>query len=291
MYLMSMNVQALLSRAPLVTRQSFDARDVILYALGLGVGAGEGAATAPATLDLTYEARLSVLPTMAIVLAAPPFWLDDPEIGMDWRKALNAGQELVLHAPLPTSGVVSTTLTIDAVYDKGAGKGALMLSHRVLRDESGANLATIHQTHILRGDGGFGGTAAPPTPEFAVPDRAPDAVHDIPTREDQALLYRLTGDLNPLHIDPEVAGAAGFPRPILHGSCTYGIVGRALLDSMAGGDAARFGSMTARFSRPVLPGDTIRTEMWREGDQVLFRARAIERDQVVLDHGRARIAP
>ena len=286
---MSLDLDALFARPLLVTRQSYGASDVILYAFG--VGCGNPDPTDPRELQFLYEETLHVLPTMAIVLAAPSFWIKDPRYGIDWRKVLNAGQDMVLHRPLPTAGNLSTELVIDALVDKGAEKGALMLSHRVLRDETGEALATIHQTHILRGNGGCGNhgekAVAPTAPR---PERAADIVVDLPTRPEQALIYRLCGDLNPLHISPEVATAAGFERPILHGSCTFGIVGRAVLRAVANDDPARLRRFAARFSRPVLPGDTIRTEMWVEGADIHFVAQALERDVVVLDQGIAEIA-
>jgi acyl dehydratase len=203
---------------------------------------------------------------------------------------LNAGQELSLEHSIPTEGSVSTQLEIDAVWDKGPAKGAIMESSRVLRDESGRRLATIRQTHLLRGNGGFGGPPQPKASDRPLPERPPDEVVDLPTRPEQALIYRLSGDLNPLHIDPEVSRAAGFDRPILHGSCTFGVVARAVLRAAAGNEPHRLKRFGARFSSPVYPGDSIRTELWREGAQVLFRARAIDRDQIVLDRGVAVIA-
>lgn len=284
---MAINPRAILERAPLVTRQSYGERDVILYAIGVGVGVPDP--TDADALRFLYEKRLEVLPTMAIVLAAPSFWLDDPAFGITWQKALNAGQEMVLHRPLPVEGEVTTELIVDALYDKGPEKGALMLSHRVLRDAAGEPLATIRQTHMLRGDGGFGGEDHKAGND-PLPTREADRVIDLPTRPEQALVYRLSGDLNPLHIDPDVATGAGFERPILHGSCTFGIVGRAVLAGACGNRPERLARFGARFSRPVLPGDTIRTELWYEGYFVRFRARAVERDIVVLDGGSAAIA-
>jgi acyl dehydratase len=286
---MPFDPQVLLSRPPLVTRQIYNTRDTILYALG--VGAGIENATDPSELRFLYERALIALPTLAIVIAAPPFWLDDPSLGIDWKRVLNAGQDLILEGPLPVAGSVSTELRIDAIWDKGKDKGAIMDSSRVLRDSSGTKLATIRQTHFLRGNGGFGGPDQPKTGEQSAPiQRAPDRVVDLPTRPEQALLYRLSGDYNPLHIDPDVARTAGFHKPILHGSCTFGIVARALLRTI-GNEPGRLRRFGARFSSPVYPGDTIRTEMWQSGSEIFFRAHAAERGITVLDRGIAVIEP
>jgi acyl dehydratase len=276
----------LLSRPPHVTRQTYTKRDTILYALGVGAGIED--ATDPSELRFLYERDLIALPTLAIVIAAPAFWLDDPALSIDWKRVLNAGQDLVLERPIPVEGSVSTELRIDAIWDKGAEKGAVMESSRVLRDDSGAILATIRQTHFLRGNGGFGGAVQPKDAEaFDPSSRRADHVVDLPTRQEQALIYRLSGDYNPLHIDPQVGRAAGFEKPILHGSCTFGLVARAVLRAAVGNDPTRLRRFCARFSRPVYPGDTIRTEVWRDGDQIHFRALAKERGIVVLDRGYA----
>lgn len=285
---MSLNLDLLLNGPHRVTRQTFNARDTILYAIGVGVGQSDPCDEGE--MRFLYERHLEALPTLAIVLAAPPFWLAEPQYGIDWARVVNAGQELVLEGKLPVEGTVSTELRIDAVWDKGANKGALMCSSRELMDASGQRLATISQTHLLRGNGGFGGCPPPANDDVGLPDRAPDEVVDLPTRPEQALIYRLSGDLNPLHIDPKVSASAGFGKPILHGSCTFGIVGRALLKTVARGEPERLRRMGTRFSQPVYPGETIRTEIWREGDAVAFRARALERNVVVLDRGAAATA-
>lgn len=279
---------ALLSRPPRRTSQTYTRRDTILYALG--VGAGLENPTDGRELRFLFERDLLALPTLAIVLAAPPFWFDDPELGIDWKRLLNAGQDLVLERPIPVEGSVSTKLSIDAVWDKGREKGAIMESTRTLLDSTGAKLARIRQTHFLRGNGGFGGPPQPSSAETALPaDRPPDHVVELPTRPEQALIYRLSGDLNPLHIDPEVSKAAGFERPILHGSCTFGIVGRAVLRAVAANDPSRMRRFGARFSSPVYPGETIRTEIWQADGHVVFRALAVQRNVVVLDRGIAQI--
>jgi acyl dehydratase len=180
---------------------------------------------------------------------------------------------------------------VTGLVDRGAGKGALLYSERVILDAAtGAKLATLGQTTFLRGDGGFGGPDGPvrkPAPE---PEGAPEIVLDLPTRPEMALLYRLNGDHNPLHSDPGIAAKAGFPRPILHGLATFGVVGRALLRAVCGNDTARFGRMDCRFSAPVFPGETIRTEIWPTEGGAAFRARVVERDVVVVGNGAFRLA-
>jgi len=180
--------------------------------------------------------------------------------------------------------------------DKGAGKGALVYSVREISDKaSGRLLATLTQTTFCRADGGFGGPKRETPPPHALPQRAPDLTCDLPTRPEMALIYRLSGDVNALHVDPEFAKAAGFPRPVLHGLASFGVAGHALLKTVCGYDPARLTAMAGRFSAPVYPGETIRTEFWRDNDKdlgvVSFRARVVERDVIAIDHGRAQVAP
>jgi acyl dehydratase len=268
---------------------SYRAKDTMLYALGLGLGADP---MDPDQLRFVYEEGLKALPTMAVVLALPGQWSKNPETGINWKMLLHGEQGLVLHQPLPPAGTVVARTVIDEIVDKGAGKGALIYSHRDIRDkETGALLASLASTSFLRGDGGFGGPSGPTKPVHALPERAPDLICDIATLPQAALIYRLSGDYNPLHADPEIAAAAGFARPILHGLCTFGVAGHALLRTLCGYDPQRLKRMEVRFSSPVFPGETIRTEMWREGDgRFGFRCRVIERDIVAINNGLAEIA-
>jgi acyl dehydratase len=242
-------------------------------------------------LDFLYEPRLKVMPSMPVVLGAPGFWSRNPDTGMDWVKIVHGEQGLILHKPLPTEGEIIGRSRVTGLVDRGEGKGALMYSERQVIDaKTGDLLATLTSTSFLRGDGGFGGPSGPVKQPHAEPDRAPDITLDLATRPEQALIYRLNTDLNPLHIDPKIAAAAGFPRPILHGLCTFGTVCHALLKTLCNYDTSRFGKMDLRFSSPVYPGETIRTEIWHEAGGAAFRARVVERDKVVVSNGLFRFA-
>lgn len=267
---------------------AYSAKDTILYALGVGLG---GDPADRAQLRFVYEEKLAALPTMAVVLAYPGFWAKEPDTGIDWKKVLHGEQGLTIHKPLPAAGTVLGRTVIEEIVDKGPGKGALLYSRRDVHDkETGDLLASLTATAFLRGDGGFGGPSGPTRPVHALPERAPDLVCDLPTLPQAALLYRLSGDYNPLHADPAVAEAAGFPRPILHGLCTFGVAGHALLRTLCGYEPARLKSLQARFSAPVFPGETVRTEMWREGDgRIGFRCRIREREMVAINNGLAEI--
>lgn len=267
---------------------TYTAKDTILYALGLGGGSDP---MDEADLKFVYEDGLAALPTMAVVLGYPGFWVKDPATGVDWKKVLHGEQGVILHQPLPASGTVIGRTRVDEIVDKGADKGALMLSTRKVFDKtSGDLLATLTSTSFMRGDGGFGGPAGPTPEPHALPARAPDLSVDLATLPQAALIYRLSGDYNPLHADPKIAVSAGFKQPILHGLCTFGVAGRAILKACCGNDPARLRSIKVRFSAPVYPGETIRTEIWRDGATVSYRARVVERDTVVLNNGLAEVA-
>lgn len=269
--------------------QSYAKRDTMLYALGLGLGADQNDER---QLRYVYEDGLQALPTMAVVLGGSGNWLRDPASGVDYLKVVHGEQWLALHQPLPAEGAVVGRSRIIAVIDKGANKGAVIYVERKLFEQTtGAPLATLTMSTFARGNGGFGGPASGPTPPLhAVPEGAPPRSCDLVTLPRQALLYRLSGDYNPLHADPRVARAAGFPMPILHGLCTYGVAGHAIIKTCCDYDASRLVSLQVRFSAPVFPGETIRTEMWQDGRVVSFRCRVLERDVVVLSNGRAEIA-
>lgn len=266
------------------TEQSYTQKDAMLYALGIGLGQDP---TDPHELAFVYEKNLKVLPTFAVVLGFEPYLLRDHDTGVTYEMTVHGEEHLTLHRPLAASGTIVAKHFIDDVIDKGAGKGALLLKRRLIFDKAtGAPIATIRQSAFCRGDGGFG-TVRPSPPAHAIPERAPDLVCDLATRPEMALIYRLSADVNPLHADPEVAKAAGFPRPILQGLGTFGVAGHALLRGVCGYDPSRLVEIAGRFSAPFFPGETLRTEIWRDGETVSFRARAMERDVVAINNGRA----
>lgn len=275
--------------------QSYAEKDTILYALGLGYGydpMDEG------QLQFVFEKDLKALPTMPVVLGYPGFWMKDPASGIDWMRIVHGEQSLTLHKPLPPVGTVVGRTRVVSVVDKGKGKGALVELERKLHNKrSGELLATIGQVTFCRGDGGFSdlpnngpkGGDAPPAAKPATPDSTPQKICDLPTLPQAALIYRLCADPNPLHADPAVAKAAGFPRPILHGLATYGVAGHAILRTFCSYDPSRLKSIGVRFSAPIFPGETIRIEMWREGDVVQFRGKSVERDIIVISNGTAHV--
>lgn len=263
----------------------YAAKDAILYALGLGYGSDP---LDEHQVSFVFEDGLKVVPSIVNTIAHPGFWIKAPELGIDWVKVLHAEQAFEIVAPLPAAGAMRGEYEIVSVEDKGPGVGAIMTMRKSLRDsDSGIVVATVTQTIFMRGDGGQGGFGdVAPTPS-ALPDAAPDVSIDIPTMPQIALIYRLNGDLNPIHASPAIARKAGFDRPILHGLCTMGIAARALIEGVCDQQPERLASMYVRFSKPVYPGETIRTEIYRQDDCVRFRCRAVERDLVVLDRGHA----
>jgi acyl dehydratase len=264
-------------------RQQVTQRDTIFYALSIGLGQDP---TDRRQLDfLDHHRALKAFPSIAVVLGHPGFWAARPDTGIDAVRVVHGEQGIVWHHPIPAEGEIIGRTRITGLIDKGAGKGALMYSEKqVIEAASGKLLATLTSTTFLRGDGGFGGPSGPVKPVHPVPERAPALSLDLATRPEQALYYRLNGDDNPLHADPDFAARAGFPRPILHGLCTLGVVCHALLKTLCDYDPAGLKEMDLRFSSPVYPGETIRTEIWPE--EGAFRARVVERDVIVVNNGR-----
>ena len=265
-------------------RSRWDVRDTIRYALGVGAGLSD-----IDEMGFVFEDGLAALPTMALMLGTPGFWLMEPELGLHWQKILHGEQSLKLHRPLPPDGDVIGKTWIGPLSDKGMEKPALLHCIRHLYDPANkALVAEMEELWVVRGVGGFGGENVPLGVGLdAMPDGPPDAALELPTARNQAALYRLTGDRNPLHILPEIAREGGFDRPTLHGLATMGLIGRALIHARCKGDAARLSAMKLRFTAPVFPGDEVLTEIWDAGDTVRFRARVPSRDVVVADCGSA----
>jgi len=259
-------------------------RECILYALGIGLGMDP---LDPGALKFVYErAGLQAFPTMAVVLGWPGR-LTDPAFGVDERLVVAGDLKVVLHRPLSAQARLVSRPRIKEVIDKGPGNAAIILNTRDLLAEDGTPVATVDSSTFARKHGGFGGKVTETPSPPAVPQTAPDKVCDLPTPPNLALLYRLNGDENPLHADPERAKVAGFDRPILHGAASFGIAAHAILRTVADYRPDRLASIEVRFSKPVFPGETIRTEMWVEGDRVSFQCRVAARDAIVLSNGLA----
>jgi acyl dehydratase len=260
-------------------RQSYTKRDAILYALGIGLGADP---TDPRDLPFLLEDRLEVLPTLAVTLGSPGMWIRAEKFGVDFAKLVHYEQAATFHAPLAPDAEIVARARVVSAADRGPGRGALVVVERRVSDAaSGAWLCTLEQTLLLRGDGGFGGEPPKQRPSV-IPDRAPDAVASFPIDPRAALIYRLSGDWNPLHADPEAAKRAGFQRPILHGLASYAIAGVAIARAL-GRPPGALDSLACRFTGVVVPGDRLDFRIWREGEGAAFQAFAGERK--ALDQG------
>ncbi len=270
-------------RIPAVT-QKVTRRDTILYALGIGLGDDP---TDPRQLRFLYEQGLSALPTITTALAPSVSWMRRPDTGIDPDKVVHAEQSMVLHRALPVEGTFLSECRVLDVLDKGPGRGAVIHQERLIYDDRGQLISTLRHTNFYLGGGGFGGPPGPAMLPFVPPNRAPDIVDLRRTLPQAALIYRLSGDYEPMHADPSIAAKMGFSRPILHGLCTFGIAGYSLLARCCDFDPTRLRSMEVRFTAPVLPGETLLTEIWRMPDGAVFRSRVAERDIIVLDRGYA----
>lgn len=269
---------------------SYGDKDVMLYALGVGLGADPMNET---ELAFVYEKNLKVVPTAATVLAGRgaaeplPTKAGHRPSMPNYLMLVHGEQKVELHRPLPPQGTFTTESRTIGAFDKGKDKGAVLVSETIWRDDKGEKVATLTGSSFCRADGGFGGPSEGAPEPHPVPERKPDKSVDITTREDQALLYRLNGDRNPLHSDPESARKSGFPRPILHGLCTYGITCRAVLQEVVDWDADRIASHQVRFSAPVFPGDTVTVDLWIDGPVISFEARVKERGVTVIKNGKS----
>jgi acyl dehydratase len=281
---MGLNYERIMAYRPADITLRYGERDCILYALGIGLGMDpldRGA------LKFVYErAGLQAFPTMAVVLGWPGR-MTDPAFGVDERLVVAGDLKVVLHRPLPPAAQLVSRPRIREVIDKGAGNAAIILNTRDLVAADGTSIATVDSSTFARKHGGFGGKVTETPVPPAVPQTPPVESCELPTPPNLALLYRLTGDENPLHADPERAKTAGFDRPILHGAASFGVAAHAILRTVADYRPERLASIEARFSRPVFPGETIRTEMWPDRERVSFQCRVPGRDEIVLSNGLA----
>jgi acyl dehydratase len=261
------------------TESSWDSKDAILYALGVGAGTDELSFVTENSIDVDQK----VLPTMPVVLGSIGGGMAN--LGdINWAMLVHGEQGVRLHQPIPVSGTLTSQTEITGIFDKV--KGALVVMETRSKDATtGEPLFDTTMSAFIRGEGGFGGDRGPSGPQNVPPDRAPDHSVTYQTRPDQALLYRLSGDRNPLHSDPQFAALAGFDRPILHGLCTFGFTGRALLHTLCDSDPSRFTAMDGRFSSPVFPGEALTVNMWVDGGGAIFQTTGDD-GRVVLDAGK-----
>ena len=281
---MPIKYEELMAMKNLGQKYSYGDREVMLYAYGIGMG---GDPMDEKELAFVNEAAaaprpLKVVPTFTSVAA----WGAGPgEMNLNRVMVVDGERDITFHKPLSTAAHITADSSVLAVFDKGKDKGAVIRHQTVLKNSDGEPLATLVASRFARGDGGFGGPSEGQPEPHAVPSRTPDRMIDISTRPDQALIYRLCGDRNPLHSDPEFARRAGFPRPILHGMCTYGITCRGILQTYADYDPAAFKRHAARFSSPVYPGEIVTLEMWKDGDVISFEAKVKARGVTVIKNG------
>jgi acyl dehydratase len=284
---MALDYDELMATSVVDLPHSYSDMHSMLYAISVGMGRDP---VMPRELPYVYEqgSPLQTMPSMATVLVPNMF---PPDLGWDFSQVLHVEQRLELYRPLPPAGDLLINKRIAAAYDRGPTHGALVLFEavaRLARDDTA--LFTIGNTIMARADGGFGGPRGKGPAAHRVPRREPDLSCDLDTRADQALLYRLNGDRNPLHADPELAKQVGYPVPILHGLCSYGVACHAILKTICDYDFTLIRGMDARFSSPVLPGDTITTDMWQDGNVISFQCSVKERDAIVIRNGKCTLA-
>ncbi|MDY7546124.1 MaoC/PaaZ C-terminal domain-containing protein [Glaciimonas sp. CA11.2] len=299
---MAINVDFVKNWSSPVVRQTYSEKDAILYALALGYGSQPNS---PDELRFVYEKGMQAVPTLATTLCYPGFWITDPRTGIDASKAVHGEHKVIFHAPLPAKGNVRGQSRVVDLIDKGPEKGALLIFERdIYNDDTGVLLASIEHRTVCRADGGFSTNSAnlhspvasAPSPLSKSPATAPwlqrdaDYSVDIASLPQASLIYRLSADPNPLHADPQAARAAGFSRPIMHGLCTYGIVARAIMAVCCENNADALKTLGIRFLAPVFPGETIRTEIWKDSDVLHYRCLLPDRNTIVIATGTADIA-
>ena len=285
------DVERTLSQEPVEMAGGYTDRDSLLYAVAIGMGRNPMDAHELEYVCETLGDR--VVPTAATVLSSTtepaPIDPDHIMLKMNFALMLHGEQRLQIHNPLPPAAETLVSNRTTGVYDKGADKGALLTSETAVKLADGSPLYTLGTTMFFRGDGGFGGTSDGAPVPHTLPERKPDAICEMPGRRDQAMIYALCGDRNPLHRDPGIAKQAGFDIPILHGLCSYGMACHAVLKTMLDYDQTRMKGFDVRFSAPVLPGETQVVEMWQDDNVISFRVRLKERDLICINNGKCTI--
>lgn len=280
---MAINYTELKNRPFEDVRHRYGARDSMLYALGIGMGADPQDLN---QLRYVYEQDLRAVPTMAVVLGCPGFWMRAPDTGLDWQNMLHVEQELTLHRALNPSGDVVGKTAVESIVDKRSKGALLTLRHEVVDAATSQRIASTRSVMLCRSDGNFGGGDAAEPPAKPLPKGAPDIACVLPSFGQTALIYRLSGDDNPLHADIRVAQGAGFERPILHGLCTFGMAGHAALRTLCAYDPARLKKLKLKFSAPFYPGETLKTSFWIDGNgSAAFQCHSVQRDVMVVNHG------
>ena len=283
---MPINYDQLMSLKSTGERFAYTDRETMLYAIGVGMGR---APLDEKELDYVFENNLKTIPTMATVIAWGAGNMG--ESGINFMMVVHGEQRLTMHRPLPPAAEILADSRVVGAFDKGEGKGALIVTETDIKlAKSGDKLCTIGSTVFARGDGGFGGPAQGAPQPHQIPDRPADQTIEVATRDDQAILYRLSGDRNPLHISPEFAKMAGFDKPILHGLCSYGTAARGILTQICDYDHAKIKRFDVRFSAPVFPGETLVLDVWKDGTTISFTARVKQREIVALSNGLCELA-
>ena len=277
-----MNLDAVMAHKFESKIAQYDDRDTMLYALSLGAGASPYETS---DLNFVYEQNLLALPTMSASLAHPGAWMAAPKFDVSMVKLLHAEQRTTFFKAIPPSGTIRAEYEVSAIVDKGEAKGSLMYFDKNLYDNNNELLCTVKSCYLLRADGGCGNFGTQPEALTNTPTSPAEYINEVKIDERAALFYRLNGDRNPLHIDPEVSKKAGFSKPIIHGLCVYGICGLALTRQLLDSDPSKMASLGLRFSAPAYPGETLIIEAWRVEAGIAFRATAKERQLVVINNG------